>query len=95
MQDIHWAAGLFGYFPTYALGNLYAAQFFGAFERDFPDWEAKVRGGELLFARNWLKDKIHRHGRLYTSEELIQKVTHEPLNASHYTDYLREKFSFR
>lgn len=92
LQDIHWSMGAFGYFPTYALGNLYASQFFEAFERDFPDWESRVAMGELLFLREWLQMKIHQHGRTYRASELVQIVTGKKLSETPYLSYLTEKY---
>lgn len=92
LQDIHWSMGSMGYFPTYALGNLYAAQFFEKFAHDHPDWETKVAQGNLLFISEWLKTHIHRYGRQYTPEELVMKVTGKPLSEKPYLDYLNKKF---
>ncbi len=92
LQDIHWSLGSMGYFPTYALGNLYAAQFFEKFAQDFPDWETKISQGNLAFIREWLKSHIHQWGRQYTPQELIEKVTGKPLSEKPYLDYLNEKY---
>jgi carboxypeptidase Taq len=93
LQDIHWSMGAFGYFPTYTLGNLYAAHIFLAFEKDFPDWEKKVASGDLSFIRNWLKEKVHQHGRRYTSHELLQKIHTGTFSEKPYIDYLNKKYS--
>ncbi len=93
LQDIHWSLGDFGYFPTYALGNLFASQFFTAFEKEHKDWESKVEAGELSFLYAWLKEKIHRWGRMYNSDELVKKITGEPLSESAYCNYLNKKYS--
>lgn len=92
LQDIHWAAGLFGYFPTYALGNLYAAQIFHQLKHLFPDWQERVSQGDLLFIRDYLKESIHRHGRIYTPDELIKKATGASLNERYFKEYLAEKY---
>jgi carboxypeptidase Taq len=92
LQDIHWSMGAFGYFPTYTLGNLYAAHFFEAFEKDFPDWEKRVSKGELLFLREWLKEKIHQHGRTYEAHELIKRISGQKLSENLYLSYLTKKY---
>lgn len=93
LQDIHWSIGAIGYFPTYTLGNLYAAQFRVAFEKAFPDWEERVASGHLSFIEEWLKQHIHRYGRQYSPAELIQRLTGKPLSEEAYVHYLRHKFS--
>jgi carboxypeptidase Taq len=92
LQDVHWAMGGIGYFPTYALGNIYAAQFFSTFAQKHPDWEKRVSQGDLLFISDWLKENIHRHGREFLPHELIQRVTNAPLTEKFYLDYLKKKF---
>lgn len=93
LQDIHWSLGDFGYFPTYALGNLFSAQFFAAFAKKFPDWDERVAKGELEFVREWLKTNIHRWGRMYNSDDLAKKVTGKTLNETAYCNYLKKKYS--
>lgn len=92
LQDIHWSMGAFGYFPTYALGNLYASQFFSTFEKKFPEWEKRVAKGDLLFVREWLREEIHRHGRTFRAAELVKKVTGKPLSPAPYLSYLNAKY---
>jgi carboxypeptidase Taq len=93
LQDIHWSLGDFGYFPTYALGNLFAAQFFTAFAKEYPDWEDEVAQGHLGFVREWLKLNIHQWGRMYNSEELAKRVTDKPLSEAAYCGYLKKKYA--
>ncbi|MBS0625852.1 MAG: carboxypeptidase M32 [Verrucomicrobia bacterium] len=93
LQDIHWALGEFGYFPTYALGNIFAAHFFSAFAKQIPDWDKKISKGDLSFIRDWLKKNIHQWGRTYTSEELAKRVTGKPLSEDAYCTYLKKKYS--
>ncbi len=88
LQDIHWSMGAFGYFPTYALGNLYAAQFFAAFTKQHKDWEKRIAAGQFSFIRTWLTENIHRHGRHYTQEELVRRVTGKPLSAKPFIRWL-------
>lgn len=92
LQDIHWSMGAFGYFPTYALGNLYAAHFFIAFEKEFLDWEKRVAAGELGFIREWLHRSIYQYGRQYTSLELLKKVNGKPFSADAFVHYLNKKY---
>lgn len=92
LQDIHWSMGSFGYFPSYSLGNLYAAQFFHAFKKECPSWEDSLQRGEFAFISSYLKEKIHRHGKLYSSEELLKRVTKKPLDVSYYLTYLKNKY---
>ncbi len=93
LQDIHWSFGAFGYFPSYTLGNLYASQFFEAFEEAYPDWESRVQKGELTFIREWLNQMIHQHGRVFSAEELVEKVTGKPASAAPYLSYLHRKYN--
>lgn len=92
LQDIHWSMGAFGYFPTYALGNLYAAQMFTSFQNDHPDWQTRLSAGDLIFIKNWLHQAVHRYGRQYTSQELLKKITHHAFTAKPYIKYLNGKY---
>lgn len=91
LQDIHWPAGIFGYFPTYALGNLYAAQFYDQIVEELP-FENLLLQGDLLPIREWLREKIHKQGLTYPAPELCQKVTQKPLSAEPLLRYLNQKF---
>jgi carboxypeptidase Taq len=92
LQDIHWSAGLFGYFATYSLGNLYAAQFFEQADRDCGGLCAQFARGEFEPLRQWLLDKIHALGRRYTASQLIKRVTGSPLSHDALVRHLRAKF---
>jgi len=92
LQDIHWSSGYFGYFPTYALGNIYAVQYFAAFVQSFPDWDLKVREGSFSFMKDWLYDHIHQFGRMYNPMEIMQRVTGHPISTQPYKDYIRRKY---
>ncbi|MEE2708330.1 MAG: carboxypeptidase M32 [Gemmatimonadota bacterium] len=92
LQDIHWSHGSFGYFPTYALGNLYAAQFFDAINKEMPDLTDHIARGNLLPIREWLRDRIHRLGMTYRAKDLAIHVTGKPLSADYFVTYLNEKF---
>lgn len=92
MQDIHWAWGLFGYFPTYALGNLYAAQIFDTIQKQHKDYKERVEQGDLLFIKAWLHEHIHKHGRLYSPKELLIRSTGQPLQEAFFKKYLENKY---
>ena len=92
LQDVHWSGGMVGYFPTYSLGNLYAAQFFNTLKVDVPDWGKQVEEGHFQTILAWLREKIHQHARVYPSRDLCARVTGESLNPRYLLDYLEEKF---
>ncbi|HEY8838419.1 MAG TPA: carboxypeptidase M32 [Dehalococcoidia bacterium] len=92
LQDVHWSYGSLGYFPTYSLGNLYFAQLLATLRSQFPDFDERIAGGDLLFVREWLRAQIHRFGRIYPAHELIRRLTGEPLNPKYFTRYLRMKY---
>jgi len=93
LQDIHWAHGSFGYFPTYALGNIFAAHLFETFEKEYPQWGKWIAKGEFLFMKDWLRENIHKYGKQYSSHELLKKVTGKPLTPKAYLDYLNKKYT--
>lgn len=93
LQDIHWSMGAMGYFPTYALGNLFGAQFYNAMEEQIPDARAQIAAGRFESILSWQRTHIHSHGRAKTARELVNDVTGRPLDATHFTDYLRAKYS--
>ena len=92
LQDVHWSIGTFGYFPTYAMGNLYAAQFFEKAQADLPDLHDCIRRGELRPLLDWLRENIHRHGQRYRAGELVERVTGRPLSIEPFVNYVTEKF---
>jgi carboxypeptidase Taq len=89
---VHWSTGAFGYFPTYSLGNLYAAQLFEQIEKEIPNLDAVLQRGELKKITDWLNRKIHKLGRLKTADELIVDVTGKPLSEKAFATYLRKKY---
>lgn len=91
LQDVHWSAGLVGYFPTYSLGNLYAAQFFAQAEADLGNLDESFAKGDFQPLRDWLRANIHCHGQRFTAAELVQRVTGRGLSAGPLVDYLRKK----
>lgn len=92
LQDVHWSSGLLGYFPTYTLGNLYAAQFYHQARRDIPDLLDQVEEGRLGGLKAWLNEKIHARGRRVGAAELVAEVSGKALEADHFMDYLETKF---
>jgi len=92
LQDVHWSHGSFGYFPTYSLGSLYAAQLFEAAKRNLPGLEAQIADGNTIPLLGWLREKVHKSGRFFTSEELCREITGKTLDASHFVDYLLDKY---
>ena len=93
LQDIHWSEGLIGYFPTYTLGNLYAAQLFDAANRDIGPLDASFAAGEFVPLREWLRDRIHRHGKKYRAADLIQRATGRAADSSALVASLTERYS--
>ncbi|MEQ8769291.1 MAG: carboxypeptidase M32 [Phycisphaerales bacterium] len=81
LQDVHWSFGLIGYFPTYTLGNLYAAQFWETIAEEIPDLESKMERGGFGDLLAWLREKIHAHGKRYRAAELCEMITGKPLSA--------------
>ncbi len=93
MQDTHWASGLYGYFPSYALGNIYDGQINAALTKALPDWRNQVTEGNLQNVNRWLKEHIHLRGDLYEPEELIKLATGSNLDSAPFLRYLNEKYS--
>jgi carboxypeptidase Taq len=92
LQDIHWSHGSFGYFPTYSLGSFYAAQFYHQAEKEIPNLEKEIESGNLSLLLNWLRDKVHRHGKQFTAEELCQHICGEKLDFKYFMIYARKKY---
>ena len=92
LQDIHWSCGNFGYFPTYALGSAFGAQFYEAMNKDI-DIDKELENNNFKVIREWLKEHIHQYGALYTADEIFEKVCHQPFNPNIYIDYLINKYS--
>ena len=91
LQDVHWSFGLIGYFPTYTLGNLYAAQFWDTINQDLPDLNKSMAKGKFGDLLRWLRTNIHAHGRRYGASELCERVTGKPLSSTHLMKHLRTK----
>ncbi|HEY3110609.1 MAG TPA: carboxypeptidase M32, partial [Chloroflexota bacterium] len=92
LQDIHWGFGLVGYFPTYTLGNLYAAQLWATIGRELPERDAAIARGELRPILGWLRERIHQHGGTYVPADLIERATGEPPNPRYLIEYLAAKY---
>ncbi len=92
LQDVHWSFGAFGYFPTYTLGNLYAAMLFQQAKKDMADLEQNIGQGNFLPLKNWLNDRVHKWGRQYSASDLIQRVTGQALTSEPFVKDLEEKF---
>jgi carboxypeptidase Taq len=93
LQDVHWSHGSFGYFATYSLGSLYAAQLYATYQRQNGSLEAALASGNNAGLLHWLRQQIHRYGRYYTSEELCSKATGETLNSNYFIDYASKKYN--
>ncbi|MEO5997230.1 MAG: carboxypeptidase M32 [Chitinophagaceae bacterium] len=92
LQDVHWSHGSFGYFPTYSLGSLYAAQFFTAAQKQIPLLEQNITNGITETLLEWLRITIHRYGRRFTGAELCTHITGEVLDIRYFLDYGNKKY---
>ena len=92
LQDIHWTHGSIGYFPTYSLGSMLAAQLFGAAERAVGPLEDDIAEGDFEALQTWLREAVHGHGCRYTTPELVREATGEDLTAEYFLNYAREKY---
>jgi carboxypeptidase Taq len=93
LQDVHWSGGMFGYFPTYQLGNIVGAQIWEKVLADIPDLYTQFEHGEFMVLREWLREKLHRHGRKFTPQETLRRVVGGPMDVAPYIRYLKNKFS--
>jgi carboxypeptidase Taq len=91
LQDIHWSGGAIGYFPTYTLGNLYAAQFFEKVHLDVPELDEHFSRGDFKPLLDWLRQNIHRHGKRHRATELVKRVTGQELSVHPLLRHLRRK----
>ncbi|MDD5650985.1 MAG: carboxypeptidase M32 [Candidatus Nanoarchaeia archaeon] len=92
LQDVHWSNGSFGYFPTYAIGTIYAAQLYNKLKKDISSIENNIKKGDFSLISKWLSDNIHQYGSLYLADDLIKKVCGTGLNPNEYIKYLTEKY---
>jgi len=93
MQDTHWASGLYGYFPTYALGNIYSGQILARLEKDIQDWREQISNGDFRNVKQWLVKNVHSIGNLYNPPDLIKYITGRELTVDPYLNYLQKKYS--
>lgn len=92
MQDVHWPAGLFGYFPCYTLGAMYAAQWFAALRRDLPDLDDRIAHGEFTALFDWLRTRIWQQGSRWTTDDLALRASGETLNPAHFRAHLKSRY---
>jgi carboxypeptidase Taq len=93
LQDVHWSCGLFGYFPTYTLGNLYAGCLYAALRRDVPGLDHQLAKGDTAGATTWLRDRVQQHGGHFAPRDLITQATGSAPTEGPFLDYLETKFS--
>ena len=91
LQDVHWSAGLIGYFPTYTLGNIYAAQLYHAADQQLGGLDHLVRAGEFRPLLEWLQNKVHRHGQSYLPMQLIEQATNQKVDSKYLVEHLKTK----
>ena len=92
LQDVHWSSGYIGYFPTYALGNLIASQIWDTLKSNIPTLTDQIRNGQFDELREWLRQKIHHHGKKFEPQELVERVTGSRIDPTAYIRYLRDKY---
>jgi carboxypeptidase Taq len=92
LQDVHWSMGLIGYFPSYALGNLLAAQLYSQALAEVPQLPEQIAQGEFQPLLAWLREGIYQHGSKFRPAELVKRVTGEPMQAQPFLSYLQEKY---
>jgi carboxypeptidase Taq len=93
LQDVHWPEGLFGYFPCYTLGAMYAAQWFATLRRQRPQIDVEIASGHLEPVLVWLKNNIWTQGSRWTTEELVLRASGEALNAEYYRHHLAQRYT--
>ncbi len=93
MQDTHWASGYYGYFPSYALGNIYSGQLLETMTKEMPDWKPQLKKGDFTNIKQWLTRNVHSQGNLYDPPVLLKRVTGKELTVKPYLAYLNEKYS--
>jgi carboxypeptidase Taq len=93
LQDTHWASGYFGYFPSYALGNVYDGMLLEEMKQDMPDWLNSIAKGEIIPVIDWMKQKVHHESAMYDPADLMERVTGKKLTAEPFLDYVESKYS--
>jgi carboxypeptidase Taq len=89
---MHWSGGSFGYFPTYVIGTIYASQLFKKLTQENPNTFDEIQQGHFANILNWLREHVHKYGRLMTADEIIKNACGEGLNSKVFVDYLKEKY---
>ena len=92
LQDMHWSGGDFGYFPTYAIGTIYAAQLFNQLAKEKSEVTQQISKGEFKNIIEWLREHVYEYGRTMTAEEIIKNTCDEGLNPQIFVNYLKEKY---
>ena len=92
LQDVHWYAGLFGYFPTYSLGALTAAQLASQLRIDITNLDTQIEKGDFTKLLQWLKTNVHSKASLYSTNDILQQVTNSNLNAKYFEDYIKNRY---
>ena len=92
LQDVHWSHGSIGYFPTYTLGSFYAAQFYSQAVKELPGLKAQITSGDMGKLLEWLRNKVHVHGRRYNSEDLCERITGQKLDPAFFMSYAQQKY---
>ncbi len=92
LQDTHWAGGGFGYFPDYALGNIYDGQLLWKMEQDIPNWRAQVKKGDNSKIVKWMIDQVHQKGNILDALDLIKEITGKELSTKYFLDYLQNEY---
>ena len=92
MQDVHWPSGLIGYFPTYTLGNLFAAQMFHKAEEELGNLEERFAAGDFASLRKWLRDNVHEPGATCSARDMISRVTGSALDPTFFIEYAKKKY---
>ena len=91
LQDVHWSGGAFGYFPTYSLGNVIAAQIWDLAIEEVAELEDRIAAGELVPLRDWLRDRLYRHGAKFMPKEMLERLVGGPIDVAPYVRQLRER----
>jgi carboxypeptidase Taq len=92
LQDMHWSGGNFGYFPTYAIGSIYSSQLFNKLTDENSGVLSEIEKGDFKNILSWLRENIHKYGRIMTADEIIKNVCGEGLNAKVFVNYLKNKY---
>ena len=92
LQDVHWSFGGIGYFPTYALGNLYAAQLYYTAKQEIENLESYIGSGDFMPLLAWFRNKIHSQGMRFRAKDLVRTVTGKPLHHKYFITYLNDKY---